>query len=167
MKEIKKSTLTTIILILFTIIMSVSFTACDYAIYNIDYELIEIDDAYEQGLIDYDDLLNIAYICDGYERNKDKFGEEFIPTEIGELTKGDESAILESLVKWFKKKNRDLYFKEEDFVINGYYGVYKGYIAFTYKLSHYALAAPLVSKEYTIEGINFEPGKSMFLWKKK
>ena len=155
-------------LVLLTLVVLISSVFMLTACYQ-DYELIEIDDAYEQGIIDYDDLRNIAYcFLNEYVDNIEEIlGEDFIPIEIGELSKENEKAIQKSFQKQYKK-NSNINVKKEYFEIERYCGVYNGYTAFTMDLdTRSGISSPAVLIEYTIEGVRFATGERLYLWKKK
>ena len=165
MKKLKKSTLTTIILILFTIIMSLSFTACDYSIYNIDYELIELREAYYQGKLSDEDMLSIAYYSnfDSREYNENVISEDFIPKPKAELSEEVKDLIRKSIANYLSDKSKKI-IKYDNIRLGGYYGEYNGYtvICRVYEsliddIMHVQLGGVKVSYAYEEE---------IYLWKK-
>ena len=159
MKKLKKRVLT-IILVIFIVFTSVFV----YAGCSFKYELIELQDAYEQGLIDYDDLLNIAYYGGYKVFNQGVIDDaNFVPKNIGELSNADEMDIIKSLLSEYKKKNRKLKFAIENFEISSYFGVYNDYVAFDYKLKHKDLASLPYERENVVSGLKFG---DIYLWKK-
>lgn len=165
MKKIKKSTLTTIILILFTIIMSVSFTACDYSIYNIDYELIELKKAYYQGKLSDEDMKNIAYYSNGCSNkyNENVISEDFIPKPKAELSEEVKDLIRKSIANYWSKKSKKI-IKYDNVRLGEYYGEYNGYIVICRVYESLLNDVSLV----TLGGVkvSYADDEDIYLWKK-
>ena len=117
-----------IIIILICLVVIGSMFA--YSECNFKYELIDLETAYEQDLISYDDLLSIAYYSGNYLPNEDKFSEDFIPKEKGELS----TLIKHQIKKVYSKKYNYNYtiFNFTQYEIHNY-GEYNGYIAHSYE----------------------------------
>lgn len=150
-------------LIALALLISVfTLTACDS-----NYVLVDLKTGYEQGLIDYDDLLNIAYYGGEYQRNEDKYSENFTPKEIGELSTSKESSIIKSLVRENTKNVRDYIFTTKNFKITSYLGEYNDYVVFRYDLIG-PFYSGLTAWVENIGGVEFliYDDDNIYLWKK-
>lgn len=118
-----------------------------------------LEQAYNDKLISYEDLLNIAYHTGNYRYNEELF-EEFTPTEKGELDKSVERTIKKALSK------RDGREKPNTFIVY-YYGCYNGYYAIFADNENWAYPAEIIEGFDIIGGIRFKKGFGKFeLWKK-
>ncbi len=119
-----------------------------------------LEQAYNDKLISYEDLLNIAYNSNNYKYNEELF-EGFTPTEKGELDKSVERTIKKALSK--RSKNRE---KPDTFIIY-YYGCYNDYYVIKYSNVDIENPAVIIEGFDIIGGIRFKKGFMSFeLWKK-
>ena len=160
MKKVVKKAISTLLLLVVVLGSVFTLTAC----YQ-DFELIEIDDAYEQGIIDYNDLLNIAHYVVGFTYNKDLYDENFTLIEKGEIKKEEENNIKKFLSKKYTKIFKDVVFTQDNFKIDDY-GNYKNHIAFRYKLEHDGIEQSLGMENYLIDGVKIISQDKIYLLKK-
>ena len=166
----KRNKVIIIILICLVVIGSVfAYSEC-----NFKYELIDLETAYEQGIIDYDDLSNIAYYGGPISLNQDKFANNFTPNQKGELSEDIKKSIKKSLVDYCNKKYKRL-FTTNNIKLEKFYGEYNGYLVFAFYVSFYfnnnndndsSLIIPL----YNVGGFYFnqkgDKELGIYLWKK-
>lgn len=167
MKKIKK--ILSALIALALLISVFMLTACDS-----NYVLVDLETGYEQGLIDYDDLLNIAYYGGPISLNQDKFANNFKPNPKGELSEDIKKSIKKSLVDYCNKKYKRL-FTTNNVKLGEFYGEYNGYLVFAFYVSFYfnnnndndsTLVIPL----YNVGGFYFNKKGhkelGIYLWKK-
>ena len=151
-----------IIIILICLVVIGSLFA--YSECNFKYELIDLETAYEQDLISYDDLLSIAYYRSGSNFfNEDVIDENFIPKEKGELSKIKQHQINKAFA--IERNYRYTIFNFSDYEFY-YYGEYNGYIVFSrvYTNGNPGLTIQIID----LDGVKFSMplGKEIYLYKK-
>ena len=156
MKKIKK--ILSALIALALLISVFMLTACDS-----NYVLVDLKTGYEQGLINYDDLLNIAYYRQGTNFNVDKFDENFTPKEKGELSTFTKHQINKTFAKYGNYSYTIFDFSQYDFI---YYGEYAGYIAFS-RVNTSSYPGLTIDIIY-LDDIKFSipDGGGIYLWKK-
>ena len=107
---------------------ALGIAGCGPKTYGTFYTLQE---AYDNGYLTREDLLNIAYHNGDRERNESAL-QNFEPTPIGELSEEISLKIRESLAKHFRDIERAPEATANDFTIVIYLGCYNGYYAFRY-----------------------------------
>ena len=143
--------------IVLCITMLMPIFLCGCANYGTFYPL---EQAYNDKLISYEDLLNIAYHTGNYRYNEELF-ENFTPTEKGELDKSVERTIKKALSK--RSKSRE---KPDTFIIS-YYGCYNGYYVVKCDNEDWLRPAVIIEGFDVIDGVRFRKGFLSFeLWKK-
>ena len=96
-------------------------------------EFFSLQEAYEKGIINKEELMSIAYYCNGDNKGVDN--EYFIPIPISPetLSDGTKKAIKETKAYCLRRKSLSKYSaklaKIDDVEILNYYGTYKTYIA--------------------------------------
>lgn len=112
-------------------------------------KLYTLSEAYEQGLISRNDLLNIYFYYTGYELD----GLEIIeknPVELDEQTVQD---MEETWVYQFERDRERLEDENERYMIEKYLGTYNGYVAFY--LSSFWRPMGATVMEVEVDGITF------------
>ena len=167
MKKIKK--ILSALIALALLISVFMLTACDS-----NYVLVDLETGYEQGLIDYDDLSNIAYYGGPISLNQDKFANNFTPNQKGELSEDIKKSIKKSLVDYCNKKYKRL-FTTNNVKLGEFYGEYNGYLVFAFYISSYfninnGNDSTLVIPLYNVGGFYFNKKGhkelGIYLWKK-
>ncbi len=167
-KTRKRNKVIIVLLICIVVIGSAfGFIACSDIV---DYEIFTLQDAYEQGLIDYDDLLNIAYYKQGRQFNEDLISEDFSPKKKDELTLFEELDIKKSLANNSNKNIKNIFDKKHliEIEILSYYGKYNGYIVFTYTIKsrdNDSVDGLMISTCF-IDEVKFQLSRDIYLWKK-
>ena len=167
MKKIKK--ILSALIALALLISVLTLTACDS-----NYVLVDLKTGYEQGLINYDDLLNVAYYGGPISLNQDKFGDDFTPNRKSELSEDVKKSIKKSIVNYCKKKYKRI-FTTNNVKLGGFYGEYNGYFVISFYLRSYfninnGNYSTLSESLYNVGGLYFnEKGDKelgIYLWKK-
>ncbi len=132
-KKIEKSTIVTLAIFIGVMAIWVGISeykrTYDYSIYDVNYELIELRDAYYKGKLSEDDTKNIAYYSNGCSReyNENAIEEDFIPKPRAELSEETKDLIRKSIANHLSDKSRKI-IKAEDIELGSSYGEYNGYI---------------------------------------
>ena len=113
-----------------------------------------LQNAYDNGYITYEDLLNIAYHSGNAGHNPDIF-QDFTPKTIGEMGTGTATSLKTELVKRHNEEVENYKATVDDFVIAGYYGCYNGLYAFIAENVNADGPAVIVEEWETIEGVRF------------
>ena len=111
-------------------------------------ELITLQEAYEKGYIDKQDLLSIAYHDRGTNGNEELMGEGFIPDPMDPETLDEETE--EEISNAIKEKT-----KYENILSIRYLGTYNGYIAVFYIDGGPYMAIAPISFHKEIDGVKF------------
>lgn len=135
-----------IIVVILLMSLLILFTGCSYK--TKDYgEFYSLNDAYENGILTYEDLLSIAYYNNGgISGNEGSMSSDFKPKPIdGSLSDKDIRKI-----KSTKAKTDEEY---DAYSIDAFYGIYHN--AVVLKLSNSLEDIPAVVSEEYVEGIHF------------
>ena len=111
-------------------------------------ELVTLQEAYEKGYIDKQDLLSIAYYNQGTNGNEELMGEGFIPDPMDPETLDEETE--EEISNAIKEKT-----KYESILSIRYLGTYNGYIAVFYIDGGPYMAIAPISFHKEIDGVKF------------
>lgn len=136
---------------------------------TISGEFYTVEEAYKNGLLKYDDLLNIAYLHDNErdfnkDLNKDVIGEDFVSAQKSpaKLSEETENAI--------KQCYCDKHIYDEDITISDlgvvYYGTYNECVAIMVWVNNGAYATEVIDD--VVDGIHFwyPNSNTMLIWKK-
>ena len=110
------------IIAIIVVVFSVLYFCCCTG----NFQLVSLEKAYEQGLISYEDVAQIAYHAGG---NQGLFDDGFIPKDVGELSKFTENNIKKSLARYYETS-------ADHVCVKAYYGTYNGYAVIRYKVDN-------------------------------
>ena len=147
-----KKRLISIIAIIVVVVSVLCFCGCVG-----NFKLISLEKAYEQGLISYEDVAQIAYHAGG---NQGLFDDDFVPKDIGNLSKTTEKNIKNSLASYYETT-------AEHVDVKAYYGTYNGYAVIRYDVDN---VYGTLAVEYTYIGdyvfIAADSTDGIYLYKK-
>lgn len=131
---------------------------------NLPGTILTLQQAFDGGLITKEDLMSIAYYYDGRNGNEEIMGEDYTPLPktpivLDEIT---EFKIRCAMAKVFRDNGINK--AAEGFHIVGYYGTYKGCVAFRMDDDYPGHDAADVRNE-TVEGVKFTyPAEYIKIW---
>ncbi|MDE7454442.1 MAG: hypothetical protein K2M64_01280 [Clostridia bacterium] len=123
-----------------------------------------LQEAYDEGLLTQEDLLNIAYYHNGgIKGNEDLFPENYVPKQKDNLDNSVTRKVKQGYLNQFYSKDENT--SIDDVTILQYYGTYNGCVAVMISDEYSGVSTAIVELTVANVWIKFMDGREIIIWK--